>query len=346
MKIVSLVGLSESDAKRIRAVDPSIDLTLAGGWFNGEYRDTWPDATASRYLTGEGHGTREDRDALLAGAEVIIAGFPFPLDLMARTPNVKWVHQTPAGASNLLRGDIWGTEVPVTTSRGGGETTAIAEYAISGILHFVKAFDAALGDRAAGAFNHRRYGIRSAHDKTLCVIGAGGIGREVGRLGRAFGMRVIGTRRNTEVVDGDEVFEQLETPERLHEQLAQADFVAVCCQWTPETTNLLNDKAFSAMRDQVIVTNVARGEIIDEAALLGALDTGKVRGAALDVYVGEFESLPPRELWNHPRVLITPHTSAQTDSSRRRSTDMFIKNMLFYLEGKPLNNRIDWSVGY
>ena len=75
MKIVSLVGLSESDAERIRAVDPSIDLTLAGGWFNGEYRDTWPEATASRYLTGEGHGTREDRDALLASAEIIIAGF-------------------------------------------------------------------------------------------------------------------------------------------------------------------------------------------------------------------------------------------------------------------------------
>ena len=94
MKIVSLVGLSEADAERIRAVDTSIDLELAGGWFNGEYRDTWPEATASRYLTDEGHGTREDRDALLAGAEVIIAGFPFPLDLMARTPNVKWVHQT------------------------------------------------------------------------------------------------------------------------------------------------------------------------------------------------------------------------------------------------------------
>ena len=102
----------------------------------------------------------------------------------------------------------------------------------------------------------------------------------------------------------------------------------------------------SAMRDQVIVTNVARGEIIDEAALLRALESGKVRGAALDVYVGEFESLPPRELWSHPRVLVTPHTSAQTDSSRRRSTDMFIENLNCFLEGKPLHNRIDWSVGY
>ena len=91
MKIVSLVGLSEADAERIRAVDTSIDLELAGGWFNGEFKDTWPEATASRYIADEGHGTREERDTLLASAEIIIAGFPFPLDLMARTPNVKWV---------------------------------------------------------------------------------------------------------------------------------------------------------------------------------------------------------------------------------------------------------------
>ena len=345
-RIVTVARLSGADLELIRAVSPDVDLVDAGGWFDGEYAETWPEATAKRYVPGTGEGTRAQRDALLAGAEVVITGFPFPLDLKARAPKMRWLHQTPAGASNLLRGDIWGSDVTVTTSRGLGETTAIAEYVMASVLYFAKGFFRASIDRDQGAFDHRAYGVRAVETRTLCVIGAGGIGREVGRLAKALGMTVLGTRRNLTPIDGDQHFDRLQTPEHLHAQLAEADAVAVCCQWTPETTDLLDTQAFAAMRDNAVVVNVARGEIINEKALVAALAAGKLRGVALDVSVGEFEHEPPAALWKHPRVLLTPHTSAQTDASRRRSTKLFCDNLRSYLDGKPLHNVVDWTLGY
>ena len=145
-----------------------------------------------------GTGTRAERDRLLAEAEVILGGWPFPLDLRARAPRLKWFHQRPAGASNLRLGDLWGSDVVVTTSRGAGNTLAMAEYAIAGILYFAKGLGQAVVDRAAGAFDHRAYRPLLLEGKTVCVVGAGGIGREVGRLGAALGMRVVGTRRHPE----------------------------------------------------------------------------------------------------------------------------------------------------
>src|SRR5204862_1351525 len=187
-----------ADQARIRAVDPAIHLVDAGGWFDGEYRETWPAYSAARYLSpnSRGAGTREERDRLLAQAEVILGGWPFPLDLRVRAPRLKWFHQRPAGASNLLIGDLWGSDVTVTTSRGAGNTLAMAEYAIAGILYFAKSLNRALIDRDAGTFDHRAYRPLMIEGKTACVVGAGGIGLDVGRLCAALGMRGVGTRRS------------------------------------------------------------------------------------------------------------------------------------------------------
>ncbi len=344
-EILSLVALSETDAHAIREVDVGVRLIEAGGWFDGEFADTWPAATVARYVSGAGRGSRAQRDRLLASAEIVICGFPYPLDLHARSPRLSWVHQTPAGASNLKGSDLWGKDLTVTTSRGYGDSAAIAEYAIAGLLHFAKSFDHAHTDRARARFEHAAYAPRALHDHTLCVIGCGGIGREIGRLARALGMRVVGTRA-TPASASDAVFERIGAPCDLHALLAESDYVALACQWTPATTGLLDAAAFAAMKPGAIVVNVARGEIIDEAALLAALTGGRVRGAVLDVYVGEFEGPPPAALWNHPRVLITPHTSAWTDSNRRRALELFRANLRRYLAGEALENRIDWARGY
>src|SRR3954467_12439545 len=147
-------GRAEERA-RIEAVDPAIRLIDAGGWFDGEYRETWPAFTVTRYLTpgADGHGTRQERDHLLAEAEVILGGWPYPLDLRARAPRLKWFHQRPAGASNLLRGDLWGSDVTVTTSRGVGSTLAMAEYAVASILYFAKSLHRTAVDRVEHSFN-------------------------------------------------------------------------------------------------------------------------------------------------------------------------------------------------
>jgi len=198
IEVLAIQRLGAAERSKIEAVDPRVRLTDAGGWFDGEYRETWPTYTASRYLRAgsDGARTREERDRLLAEAEVVLGGWPFPLDLRARAPRLKWFHQRPAGASNLLRGDLWGSDVTVTTSRGVGSTLAMAEYAVAGILHFAKNLDRALLDRSAGDFDHRAYRPLLIDGKTACVVGAGGIGCDVGRLCAALGMRVVGTRRN------------------------------------------------------------------------------------------------------------------------------------------------------
>jgi phosphoglycerate dehydrogenase-like enzyme len=349
LNILSIQRLSDAERAQIEAVDDSVSLTVAGGWFDGEIRDTWPEFTANRYLpqNSNGEGTRNERNSLLANAEVILGGWPFPFDLRARATSLKWFHQQPAGASNLLKSDLWGSDVAVTTSRGYGNTMGIGEYVLASIFHFAKGFNMAARDSAAGAFDHRSLNPVVVTDKTVCVIGAGGIGLDVGKMCAAVGMRVIGTKRtvddNAPLPEG---FSALKRPEHLMAMLPEADFVAVCCHWTPETENLINKGAFDAMKPGAVLINVARGEIIDEGALVSALASNQIRGAALDVYVGEFEGPPDARLWRDPRVLITPHNSGATDIGNRRSIDIFCRNLRAYLDSAPLENQIDWDNWY
>ena len=122
--------------------------------------------------------------------------------------------------------------------------------------------------------------------------------------------------------------------------------MVVCCHWTPETTRLFNADRFAAMKPGSVLVNVARGEIVDEEALADALQRGHLRGAVLDVYVGEFEHTPMARLWSDPRVLITPHISSVSDQDRHGAIDVFCENLRAYLDGRPLRNVIDWQRGY
>jgi phosphoglycerate dehydrogenase-like enzyme len=349
VNVIAIQRISVAERAKIEAVDPAIRLTDLGGWFDGEIRATWPARTAARYLAPDaaGKGTREERDRLLAEAEVILGGWPPLLDLRARAPRLKWFHQRPAGASNLLKSDLWASEVTVTTSRGAGNTLAMAEYAVAGILYFAKAFHRAALDRNAAAFDHRAWRPLLLEGKTACVVGVGGIGREVGRLCAALGMRVIGTRRSAPA--GEPLprgFSALGRAGDLDRFLRESDVAVVCCQWTPETTRLFDEKRFAAMKAGSIFVNLARGEIVDEEALAQALARDHLRGAVLDVYIGEFERAPPAKLWSDPKVLITPHNSGHTDRDRHGGIDLFCANLRAYLEGKPLDNVIDWERGY
>ena len=346
--ILTLTRLSPSDRAKIEAIDPSVRVTDAVGWFDGEYRDTWPAFTSERYLApnATGRGSREERDRMLAEADIVLGSWPFPLDLRARAPRLKWFHQRPAGASNLLRGDLWGSDVTVTTSRGSANALAIAEYAVAGISYIAKGLHRAAVDREAGRLSSRMYRPLLLDGKTVCVVGAGGIGLEVGRLCAALGMRVVGTRRHAPSGPLPPGFAEIGGAGDLDRLLPGSDVVAICCQWTPETDRLFNKDRFAAMKTGSILVNVARGEIVDEDALFDALANDRLRGAALDVYVGEFEHAPPARLWSDPRVLITPHVSGGSDQDRHGAIELFCENLRAWLDGRTLRNVIDWERGY
>src|SRR5579862_6286589 len=171
VNVLAIHRLSDAERAQIEAVDPAVRLIDAGGWFDGEYRDTWPEYSVRRYLARgtAGHATREERDRALAEAEVVLGSWPFPLDLRARAPKLRWFHQRPAGASNLRLGDLWGSDVIATTTRGEANSLPIAEYAIASILYLAKGFYVATGERTAGAFDHRAYRPLLLTGKTACV---------------------------------------------------------------------------------------------------------------------------------------------------------------------------------
>ena len=347
--VLVIVPIASEGLHLIAEVDSRVRVADARGWFDAEIAATWPRWTVERYLPQSPMATysRPELDRVLANAEVILGGWPFPLDLRSRARRLRWFHQLPAGASNLLRGDLWMSDVTVTTSRGFGNTRAMAEYVLASFLYFARGLHHANRDRHLRNFDHRGYRPLVIVGKTVCVVGVGGIGQEVGRLCAAAGMQVVGTRRSGSTEGRlPEGFSQLGGPEHLKRFLALSDFIAVCCQWTPETTGLIGPEAFAAMKPDATLVNVARGEIIDEDALVTALDRGKLRGVALDVYEGEFERPPDARLWDNERVIITPHISAGSDVSQHRGIELFCSNLHAYLDGKPLANVIDWARGY
>jgi len=349
MDVLIIHPVADEAFAQVAGVDRRLNVIDARGWFDGEIRDTWPQYCVQRYLGNRScpASTREERDRLLSTAEIILGGWPYPLDLRSRAPRLRWFHQLPAGASNLLMGDLWGSDVIVTTSRGCGNTRPMAEYVLAGFLHFARGLHLAYRDWQRRQFDYKTYRPILLQGKTVCVVGAGGIGREVARLCGEAGMRVVGTRRfKSSEASAPPGFSRLEGPDSLYALLGESEFVAVCCQWTPETTKLINHEAFTAMKPETVLVNVARGEIIDEEALIEALEAGRLRGVALDVYIGEFEHEPDPRLWDHERVLITPHISSGTEASQHRGVELFCDNLRAYLDGRPLTNVIDWERGY
>ena len=337
--VLVLGTVGEQPLERIAAVDPAVRVVDARGVFEVEYADTWPTETVERYvprsLITQSKTTRAERNVLLAEADVICIRFPFPLDLRARAPRLTWLHQTPAGASNLRMGDLWGSNVIATTSRGVNNSLPIAEYVLSTLLLFAKSLPQAFHDQERRVFERRAYRSVLVQGKTLGLVGLGGIGSEVARLAKAVGMRVIATRRsitapqkNTQGVD------ELLPPRALSSLLAQSDFVAVCAQWTPETDKLIGATELQQMKSTAYLINVARGELLDQTALIAALRERQIAGAALDVYEGEFTGPPPEKLWQLPNVVITPHTSVGTDFSHAKGLDLFCDNLRRYLKGE------------
>jgi phosphoglycerate dehydrogenase-like enzyme len=286
---------------------------------------------------------------VLAQAEVLLVGYPVPAGLAARSPRLVWAHHTQAGVSNLAESDLWASEVTLTSSRGAVAATAIAEYALAAAAHFARGLHEAARQKAAGQFTRQGYQMLTLRGATMGIIGLGGIGREVARLSRAAGMRVIGIRRSVTAPLSDADGADLVLPaDRILEVAAESDFLAVCSQLTAETEGFINATVFAAMKPHAVLINVARGEEVDEDALVEAVAAGRIRGAVLDVYAGELAGRPPRpELTGLPQILLTPHISGSGEANMAEPLRrLFAGNLRRYLDGQPLLNVVDRARGY
>jgi D-2-hydroxyacid dehydrogenase (NADP+) len=286
---------------------------------------------------------------LLRGADVLCMMYPMLSQVRPHAPRLQWLHHTMAGVSNLWSCDLWNDpHVLITSGRGHVNATAIAEYAIAAVLAFARGMHGAFLDKQAGALNRNDYELTLVAGATLGVIGLGGIGREVARLGRALGMRVVGTRRSIAAIAADTDEADVVYPAaRLHEMAAQCDHVVICTQLTAETIGLIDERFFRSLERRPLLVNVSRGEVIDEAAMSAALGESRIRGAVLDVYAGELEGKPPRPEWlSLPNVLLTPHIAGLGGGRDPAMMDLFRENLRRYVHGEPLLNRVDRERGY
>ncbi len=288
-------------------------------------------------------------DAALGVADVLLVGYPLPSLIVGRAPHLVWAHHTQAGVSNLHDTDLWTSSVTLTSSRGVMAAGAIAEYAVAAAAFFARGLHEGTRQKQAGAFTRGGYEMVSLRNATMGVVGLGGIGREVARLSKALGMRVLATRRSVTapVCDSDGV-DCLLPAGRLTQMAADSDFLAVCAQLTAETAGLIDASVFSALKPGAVLINVARGEEVDEEALIEALTSGDLRGAVLDVYDGELAGRPPRpELRALPQVLLTPHISGRGDPANwEPNRRLFADNLARFLHGEPLLNVVDRQRGY
>jgi phosphoglycerate dehydrogenase-like enzyme len=286
---------------------------------------------------------------LLADADVLCMMYPALERIVAHAPKLRWLHHTQAGVSNLWSSDVWNVpDVTITSGRGHVRATAIAEYCLAAVLAFARGLHDGYADKRVGSIDRAHYQPVRVGAATIGVIGLGGIGREVARLARAIGMRVVATRRSaTQRGRNTDGADLLLPPADLHELAAMSDFVAVCTALTRETEGLLDAAFFAATTKRPVIVNISRGEVINEGALLDALDAELLSGAVLDVYIGELERRPPRpELISHPKVLLTPHISSFGDGRDPMFMDLFCENLRRFLAGETMLNVVDRARGY
>jgi phosphoglycerate dehydrogenase-like enzyme len=351
LKVLVFRGGEEAVAA-IEAIAPDrLDVIDVSRCFVTELANEWP-GRADRLPRGQiDMISVEDCAALVEQAHVMLLGFPFPKTLPSKAPNLLWAHFGFAGVSNLMGSDWWALDkVIITSSRGETNALPIAETTVAAALMFARQLNRAVTETVIHEYDrHSEFsGMTLVAGKTMGIVGLGGIGSHVARLSRALGMRVVATRRSADSrqrdVDGvDELF----PAEQLYEMLAEADFVAICAMWTPETEGIIDAKAFAAMKSGAFLINVARGEIIDEGSLVVALRSGHLSGAFLDVWHHQLEGASPvPALQIAPNVIFMPHVSGGSDISHAHSLDLFKKNLRRLLVGEQLENVIIWSRGY
>lgn len=289
--------------------------------------------------------TPEELAAELPHADAAITSFGLPPGSLARAPRLRWVHSMGAGVERFLTPEIKSSDLTVTATKGP-MGPLMAEHAVALMFALTKRLPSFLRDQREHRW--RRYPAErpplvELRDKTLLILGVGAVGSELARIGKlGLGMRVLGfSRARQDCPHVDRYVERAELPSAY----AEADVVSLSLPVTPATIGIVDAGAFAAMKPTAYLINVARGKLVDEAALIDALREGRIAGAGLDAFAAEPLS-PDSPLWDLDNVVVTPHTSAITERLGDHFVDFWSENLRRFARGEPLLGLVDKVAGY
>jgi phosphoglycerate dehydrogenase-like enzyme len=257
-------------------------------------------------------------------------------------PGLRWIHSRSAGVEYLMFPAVTDSPVPLTNARGV-YSASLGEFVMAAVLFFAKDFPRMRRSQAARTWDP--FDVDWARGKTMGIVGYGDIGRAAAERARAFGMKVLALRRNLEAAQKDPLVDEAIPLERKADLMARSDYVVVTAPLTPETRGLVGPAEIAAMKPTGVLINVGRGPIVDEAALLSALQQGRIRGAALDVFTTE--PLPSEHaFYGLDNVLLSPHCADNTPGWLEGSMHFFLENLERFRSGQPLLNLVDKGRGY
>ncbi len=301
--------------------------------------------------SSDGDGSQQGSDealALMPGAEIYF-GFGITRDLFAAAPRLRWVHSAAAGVGSALGSGIADTDVALTNS-AGIHGAPIAEFVVAGILHFLRGLDVAIAQQRRGEWNKAFFvaddsPLRELADCRVLIVGTGGLGGETATRLAALGAECVGVRRRPHL-GAPPGFARVVGQDALDAELAEADALVLAAPLTPGTAELMSRDRLDRLPRRAIVVNVSRGALLDEAALADMLESGRLRGAVLDVFREEPLATTSR-LWQLESALIVPHVSPVSPGRFwPRQLDLFLDNWHRYAAAAPLRNLVDKQAGY
>ncbi|HEY7516501.1 MAG TPA: D-2-hydroxyacid dehydrogenase [Vicinamibacteria bacterium] len=255
---------------------------------------------------------------------------------------LRWVHSRSAGIEKLLFPALVESPIPLTNGKGVF-SASLAEWAIGAVLYFAKDFRRLV--RLQGARRWEEFAPEMMEGRTLGIVGYGDIGRATATRARALGMKILALRRRPEESRQDTLADEVLSASALPSLLERSDYVVVAMPLTPETHHLLGRKEIGHLRASAVLINLGRGAVIDEKELAQALGSGRLKGAALDVF--EEEPLPAQSpLWGMENVLLSPHCADQTVTWLEDASRAFLQNLERFRRGEPLRNVVDKRRGY
>jgi phosphoglycerate dehydrogenase-like enzyme len=329
------------DHERVRALCPATEVVTAPYDISHDQRTRRSHEPDNAELRALEPPLDPQLVADLARAEVLFT-LDAPYDLPRLAPRLQWIQALGSGVGQFASSGLDGTAIVLTNGAGIG-SVPIAEWVLARVLSVAKRLD----EHAESQRRHQwepRYGSM-LQGRTMVIVGLGAIGREVSRRTRAFGVHVIGIRRSWVPGMFSPDADELMGPGTLHEALGRADIIVVAAPGSRENDGLFDAAAFAATKPGAIFVNVARGSLVDEPALIAALESGQLRAAATDV--ARHEPLPPEDpLWDAPHLSISPHSSTSMEGYMERTFDQFFANLERYVDGRPLDNVVDLTGGY